>query len=62
MRFPIETERETDGRWIAEITDIPGALAYGETEEAARANVDALALRIIANQVEKFQFRPGVAN
>jgi predicted RNase H-like HicB family nuclease len=62
MRFSIETERETDGRWIAEITDIPGALAYGETEDAARANVYALALRVIADQVEEFQFRPGVAN
>ncbi len=53
MRFSIETERENDGRWIAEITDIPGVLAYGETEEAARANAYALALRVIADQVEK---------
>jgi len=51
MRFSIETERETDGRWIAEITDIPGVLAYGETEDAARANAYALALRVIADQV-----------
>jgi predicted RNase H-like HicB family nuclease len=53
MRFSIETEREEDGRWIAEITDIPGALAYGETEEQARANAYALALRVIADDVEK---------
>ena len=51
MRFSIETERETDGRWIAEITDIPGVLAYGETEDATRANAYALALRVIADQV-----------
>jgi predicted RNase H-like HicB family nuclease len=52
VRFSIETEREDDGRWIAEITDIPGALAYGETEDQARANAYALALRAIADQVE----------
>ena len=51
MRFSIETERETDGRWIAEITDIPGVLAYGETEDATRANAYALDLRVIADQV-----------
>lgn len=53
MRFSIETEREDDGRWIAEITDIPGALAYGNTEDEARANAYAVALRVIADQVEE---------
>lgn len=53
MRFHIETERETDGRWIAEITDIPGVLAYGRTENQAKANAYALALRVIADRVEK---------
>lgn len=58
VHFSIETEREEDGRWIAEVTDIPGALAYGETEEQARANVYALALRVIADQVEESQAVP----
>ena len=53
MRFNIETERETDGRWIAEIPELPGALAYGKTEEEAKANAYALALRSIADGVEK---------
>jgi predicted RNase H-like HicB family nuclease len=48
----IETERETDGRWIAEVVNIPGVLAYGATEDAARANAYALALRVIADRVE----------
>ncbi len=48
MIFAIETEPETDGRWIAEIFDIPGVLAYRATEKAARANAYALALRVIA--------------
>ena len=58
MRFLIETEREEDGRWIAEIAEIPGALAYGDTEERAKANVYALALRVIADQVEKSEEFP----
>ena len=53
MRFCIETEQEQDGRWIAEVTDIPGVLAYGETKEQAERNVFALALRVIADDVEK---------
>jgi predicted RNase H-like HicB family nuclease len=53
VRFSIETEREDDGRWIAEITDIPGVLAYGNTEDEAKANAYAIALRVIADQVEE---------
>ena len=58
MTFNIETERETDGRWIAEVTNIPGVLAYGATEDAAKANAYALALRVIADQVETSQHPP----
>jgi predicted RNase H-like HicB family nuclease len=50
LRFNIETERENDGRWIAEIAGIPGALAYGRTLEQARSNAYALALRVIAEE------------
>ena len=53
MQFNIETERETDGRWIAEIQEIPGALAYGRTEKQAKAKAYALALRVIADDVER---------
>ena len=45
LRFNIETERENDGRWIAEIADIPGVLAYGRTQNQAKANAYALAAR-----------------
>jgi len=58
LRFNIETERENDGRWIAEIADIPGALAYGRTENQAKANAYALALRVIADRVEKSRTVP----
>jgi predicted RNase H-like HicB family nuclease len=53
VQFNIETDRETDGRWIAEITEIPGALAYGKTENQAKAKAYAVALRAIADDVEK---------
>jgi predicted RNase H-like HicB family nuclease len=58
VHFFIETEQEQDGRWIAEIAEIPGALTYGGTEEQARANAYALALRVIADQVEKSKSVP----
>jgi predicted RNase H-like HicB family nuclease len=58
VQFKIETERETDGRWIAEIGEIPGALAYGKTEDEAKTNAYALALRSIADDVEKSQAVP----
>jgi predicted RNase H-like HicB family nuclease len=53
LKFNIETERETDGRWIAEVREIHGALAYGKTEAEAKASAYALALRVIADDVEK---------
>ncbi len=48
----IETEREQDGRWIAELPALPGVLAYGATEAEARARVTALALRVIADRID----------
>ena len=53
LRFQFEIEREDDGRWIAEIPEVPGALAYGDTLAEARAKAYALALYAIADDVEK---------
>lgn len=53
LRFQFEIERETDGRWIAEIPEVPGAMAYGATVEEAKAKAYALALYSIADDVEK---------
>ena len=59
LQFNIETQRETDGRWIAEIPEIPGAMAYGRTEQQAKAKAYALALRAIADDdVEKSKSVP----
>lgn len=52
LRFTIETEVETDGRWIAEIPQVPGALAYGSTKEEAVNKAYAIALRSVADDVE----------
>ena len=51
MTFKVETEQETDGRWIAEIAQIPGALAYGSTRDKAIARVEALGLRVLTDAV-----------
>ena len=53
--FKIELERETDGRWIAEVVELPGVLAYGSTREEAIAHVEALALRVVADRLEDEQ-------
>ena len=50
--FRIELERETDGRWIAEVVELPGVLAYGPTQDEAVAHVQALALRVVADRLE----------
>ena len=52
MTFQIEVDRETDGRWIAEVADLSGVLAYGHTRDEAMARVQALALRVIAERLE----------
>jgi len=52
VNFKIEFEREDDGRWIAEISELPGVMAYGATRVEAEAAVEALALRVIADRIE----------
>ncbi|PPJ64144.1 type II toxin-antitoxin system HicB family antitoxin [Cuspidothrix issatschenkoi] len=55
--FTIEVEQEYDGRWIAEILEIPGVLVYGLTKQKAISNVQALALRVIADK-QKNELQP----
>jgi predicted RNase H-like HicB family nuclease len=52
MKLRIEIDRENDGRWICEVPDLPGVLAYGRTRKSALASVQALALRVIADRLE----------
>jgi len=52
MSYRVEIEREEDGRWIADVLEIPGAMAYGDNADDALANAVALALRVIADRIE----------
>ena len=62
LRFTIETEQEEDGRWIAEVTEMPGALVYGATTDEAVAQVQALALRVLAERLENGEVAPELVN
>lgn len=52
VSLTIDVEREADGRWVAEVPELPGVLAYGDTEAAAVSTVEALALRVVAERLE----------
>jgi predicted RNase H-like HicB family nuclease len=52
MTFTVEYEREDDGRWLAEVIELPGVLAYGSNSDEAIAKAQALALRVLADRLE----------
>jgi predicted RNase H-like HicB family nuclease len=52
VKFKVEIEREDDGRWTAEVPELPGVLAYGISAAEAQAKVQALALRVVADRLE----------
>ena len=52
VQLTVETEREVDGRWIAEVPQLPGVMVYGGTREAAIAQAEVLALRVLAETIE----------
>ncbi len=58
MNLSIEHEREEDGRWLAEVPELPGVLAYRVSAEEAMAKVEVLALRVIADRLEHGEARP----
>ena len=51
LNFTIETEQEDDGRWIAEVMELPGVIVYGATLNDAVARVQVLALRVISERI-----------
>jgi predicted RNase H-like HicB family nuclease len=59
-RLALEIEREEDGRWLAEVPVVPGALAYGSTREEAAAKAEALALRVLAERLEHGEPAPEI--
>jgi len=52
MTFNVEFEQEEDGRWLAEVVELPGVMVYGKTRQEALAKAQALALRVIAERLE----------
>ncbi|MGQ0456128.1 MAG: type II toxin-antitoxin system HicB family antitoxin [Hyphomicrobium sp.] len=58
MKLTLETEQDADGRWIAEVPELPGVLAYGDTRDAAMAKAEALALRVLADRLDHGEARP----
>jgi len=57
MKFELECEREEDGRWLAEVPQLPGVLAYGATAEEAMSKAEVLALRVLADRLEQGESR-----
>jgi predicted RNase H-like HicB family nuclease len=58
MRLAIELDRETDGRFIAGVPDLPGVLAYGSTRDEAIGRAVALAFRVLAERIEHGELAP----
>ena len=60
LHFTLETEQEEDGRWLAEVPELPGVLAYGQTEQEAIARAQALGLRLLAERLENGELAPAL--
>ena len=58
LTLQIEIEQEEDGRWIAEVPELPGVMTYGSSPADARARVQALALRVVADRLENGEAGP----
>jgi predicted RNase H-like HicB family nuclease len=58
MKFTVECEQEEDGRWLAEVKELPGVMVYGKDPDEAAALVQALALRVIADRLENGESIP----
>ncbi|MEO8604276.1 MAG: type II toxin-antitoxin system HicB family antitoxin [bacterium] len=58
MTFSVQVDRESDGRWIAEVAELPGVLVYGDSEQRALAKAQALALRVLADRLDHSEAVP----
>ncbi len=58
MNLKLECEQEDDGRWLAEVPELPGVLAYGSNPEEAMTKAEALAFRVLAERLENGEARP----
>ena len=62
MRLTVEFDQEEDGRWIADVPELPGVMVYGQTQDEALAAVKALALRVLADRLDHGELPAGVAD
>lgn len=62
MNLALECEREEDGRWLAEVPELPGVLAYGSSSAEALAKAEVLALRVLAERIEHGEAKPTAVN
>ena len=60
MKFTVEYEQEEDGRWLAEVKELPGVLTYGKDPDDAVARAQALALRVVADKLENGENAPAL--
>ena len=60
MQFTIEYEKEEDGRWLAEVKELPGVMVYGKDPDDAAAHAQALALRVVADRLESGERLPSL--
>ena len=60
MKFTVEYEQEEDGRWLAEVKELPGVFVYGKDPEDATAHAQALALRVVADRLENGESTPSL--
>lgn len=60
--YKVETEREADGRWIAEVRELPGVLVYGQSRDEAVRKAQALSLHVLAERLEHGESLPQVEN
>lgn len=58
MNLTLECEREEDGRWLAEVPELPGVMAYGASADEAMRKAETLALRVIADRLENQEMKP----
>jgi predicted RNase H-like HicB family nuclease len=62
MTFRLEVDQEADDRWIAEVIELTGAMAYGASREEAVSKVQALALRVVADRLDQGEEGPSLLN
>ena len=62
MDLTVELDREEDGRWLAEVLELPGVMTYGETPETAVSTAEKLAIEVITDRIQHDELPPSALN